>query len=132
MKSNNASNSRKQPNLRPEKIISPPEAVLAAAQKAPRVFSIVTYFSAIYVMRKKGHSWRALSEWLEQFNIEVSHVHLNRLYAQEDERLSQLSIEDMETAGMPRDMIEDYETKAKADKLLTGSDVEEAEQPESK
>ena len=86
---------------------APPEVVMAAAEKAPRVFSIGAYFRPIYLMREKGHTWRYLADWLKKFNINVSHVHLHRLYLAEDERLDRLSREELETLGMPEQMIEE-------------------------
>jgi hypothetical protein len=103
--------------------IMPPSAVMEAARKAPRVFHIAAYFQAIYVMREKGHSWRYLADWLAQFNIQISHVHLSRLYAQEDERLSQLTRKQLREIGMPPEMIEDILEKENPTKQLSSADA---------
>ncbi len=66
-----------------------PGALLLAAKAAPRLFEIGGYFEALHVMREKGYSWRHLGEWVQGFNIEISHVHLRRLYVQESERQAQ-------------------------------------------
>jgi hypothetical protein len=105
--------------------IMPPKTVLKAAMIAPRVFSIGAYFRAIYLMREKGHSWRYLAEWLKRFNIEISHVHLSRLFAQEDERLSQLSRKELSKAGMPPEMIDNLLKKSDPTKRLTSIDPED-------
>jgi hypothetical protein len=63
-----------------------PGVLLAAAEKAPRRFEIVAYLPALQVMRGKGYSWRQLGEWLRGFNIEISPVHLRRLYVGETNR----------------------------------------------
>jgi len=65
-----------------------PAEVLAAAELAPRAFDMASYFPAIRVMREKGHSWRDLADWLRQFEIEISYVHLRRLYIQESARMA--------------------------------------------
>lgn len=89
-----------------KKKIADPETVLRAAKAAPKVFSVGAYFSALYVMRRKGHSWRFLSTWLRQFNIDISHVHLHRLYVKEDARLSALGEKELRELGVPREIIE--------------------------
>lgn len=58
-------------------------------------------------MRQKGYSWRYLSDWLAGFNIELSHVHLHRLYSAEDIRLSKLTEKELLRLGMPQDMIDE-------------------------
>lgn len=63
-----------------------PGVLLAAAEKAPRRFEIVAYLPALQVMRGKGYSWRQLGEWLRGFNIEISPVHLRRLYVGKTDR----------------------------------------------
>lgn len=63
-----------------------PGALLRAAESAPRRFDIGGYFQALHLMREKGYSWRHLGEWVRGFNIEISHVHLRRLYVLENER----------------------------------------------
>ena len=109
--------------------IAAPDAVLAAAEKAPRVFNISAYFRAIRIMREKGHSWRFLADWLKQFNIEVSYVHLNRLYAQEHERLSRLTRAEMEANGWPADeidaVIEEFAQKSDPTRRLHSVDAED-------
>ena len=69
-----------------------PEALLLAAEAAPRLFDIGGYYQALHVMREKGYSWRHLGDWVRGFNIEISHVHLRRLYLQEAERLGQMTV----------------------------------------
>ncbi len=66
-----------------------PGVLLAAAEEAPRRFDIVAYLPALQVMRGKGYSWRQLGEWLRGFNIEISPVHLRRLYVGETDRPGQ-------------------------------------------
>jgi hypothetical protein len=51
---------------------------------------MASYFPAIRVMREKGHSWRDLAGWLRRFEIEISYVHLRRLYLQESARMEKL------------------------------------------
>jgi len=110
-------------------VIASPKAVLSAAEKAPRVFNIGAYFRALYLMRDKGHSWRYLTEWLRQFNIEISYVHLNRLYAQESERLSRLTRSELEAEGMPSDYIDgimkEFREKSDPTKRLPAIDAED-------
>jgi hypothetical protein len=67
-----------------------PEAVLAAAERAPRAFDMAAYHPAIRIMREKGNSWRDLAIWLRRFEIEISYVHLRRLYIQENARIARL------------------------------------------
>lgn len=127
------SKTRQQAAKTTDKIASP-KAVLKAAEKAPRVFSIGAYFRAIYVMREKGHSWRAIEEWLRQFNIEVSYVHLRRLFVQESERLSKLSRHEMEAEGLPDETIEDilkgFQEQGDPTRRLDASDPEPECEPE--
>jgi hypothetical protein len=87
------------------KSIPTPEELLRAAEQAPAAFNIAAYFRPIYIMREKGHSWRDLEQWLLRFNIEMSHVHLRRLYIQEDKRLSKLTEKELKKIGMPSKMI---------------------------
>jgi len=105
--------------------IASPETVLAAAKRAPRVFSIGAYFRPIYEMRQKGYSWRYLAEWLQQFNISISFVQLSRLYAAEDERLSLLSRQELNELGMPEEMIQNFITKDDPSKRLPSRDAED-------
>lgn len=103
-----------------------PEVVLKAANSAPTVFSIGPYFLALYVMRKKGHSWRYLAdEWLKRFNIEISHVHLHRLYTKEDARLDKLTATELRELGMPEDMIKERLSKDDPTKRLIAADPDE-------
>jgi len=110
-------------NGKRDRAIDLPETVLKAAAKAPRVFNMESYFRSIYIMRDKGHSWRDLSEWLKQFNIEISHAHLRRLYIEEDERLTRLTEREWREMGMPDDMIMDYLEKKDPTKRLTAPDL---------
>ena len=64
-----------------------------------------------------------LADWLAQFNIQISHVHLSRLYAQEDERLSQLTRKQLREIGMPPEMIEDILEKENPTKQLSSADA---------
>lgn len=89
------------------KKIATPAEMLAAAEAAPAVFHISAYFRPIYVMRQKGHSWRDLVKWLQQFNVDVSHAHLRRLYMHEDRRLSRLTEKELRKMGMPEKMIKE-------------------------
>ncbi|MDB6094524.1 MAG: hypothetical protein JWM32_2086 [Verrucomicrobia bacterium] len=98
---------------------------MKAAIKAPRVFSIGAYFQPIYLMREKGHSWRFLAEWLQQFNIEISHVHLSNLFAREDERLSRLTRKELYEIGMPKEMIEGILEREDPAKRLSAIDAED-------
>ena len=110
--------------------IADPETLLAAAEKAPSVFSIAGYFRPIYVMRRKGYSWRHLREWLHGFNIEISPVHLRRLYVQENERLSRLSAEELSAMGMPQEMIDGCLKESDPTKRLIAADPEDAVEAE--
>ena len=94
------SKAHQKPRVR-TKIIADPETVLKAAEAAPRVFNIAVYFHPLSLMREKGHSWRFIADWLKGFNIEISHVHLHRLYTKEDARLDRLSANDLREMGMP-------------------------------
>ena len=76
-----------------------PEALLLAAKAAPKLFDIGGYFEALQVMREKGYSWRHLGEWVRGFNIEISHVHLRRLYVQESERQARTAAQNTGEAG---------------------------------
>jgi hypothetical protein len=105
--------------------IALPATVLEAAEKAPRVFHIAAYYRPIRVMRDKGYSWRELAEWLEQFNIQVSYVHLRRLFLHEDDRLSQLNEEEQRELGMPEDMIQEWKTLRDPAGRLGAADPEE-------
>jgi hypothetical protein len=66
--------------------IASPESVLAAAEEAPAAFRIDPYYPAIARMREKGHSWRGIALWLREFNIQISYVHLRRLFGAEGQR----------------------------------------------
>lgn len=112
------------------KTLADPETVLKAANAAPVVFNIAAYFSPLYVMRKKGYSWRYLADWLTVFNIEMSHVHLHRLYAKEDARLNKLTRRELMNLGMPPDMIEEIEEKKDPTKRLVAVDPEDERTPD--
>ena len=73
-------------NLAARTPIASPERVLAAAEAAPEAFRIDAYFPAILRLREKGHSWRQIALWLRKFNLEISYVHLRRLFGAESER----------------------------------------------
>lgn len=105
--------------------LASPNALLAAAKAAPHVFSISEYFHPLYVMRQKGYSWRYLADWLKGFNIEVSHVHLHRLYVKEDARLDRFNRKQLEQLGMPQEMIEEREAKHDPTKRLVAVDPED-------
>lgn len=107
--------------------IADPDTVLKAAKAAPTVFSIAAYFQALHLMRQKGHAWRYLSEWLKQFNISISHVHLHRLYVAEDARLDKLTRQELRDLGMPREMIEQRLAKDDPNKRLVAPDPGEDE-----
>jgi hypothetical protein len=72
-----------------EPIASPGE-VLTAAEKAPEAFRIDAYYLSVSMMRDKGHSWRRIADWLAEFRIEISYVHLRRVFRAESERLARL------------------------------------------
>ena len=107
------------------KVIASPEAILTAAEKAPVVFNIAAYFQPIYIMREKGHSWRDLAVWLKQFIIEISHVHLRRLYVQEDIRLSKLTERELRELGISRERIAEYMEKKDPTKRLPAPDPDD-------
>ena len=102
--------------------IADPETLLAAAEEAPSVFNMATHFRPVFVMRQKGYSWRHLGEWLRDFNIEISPVHLRRLYVQEDKRLSKLSAEELAALGLPQEMIDGYRQKSALPKRRPAAD----------
>jgi hypothetical protein len=109
--------------------VATPEAVFAAASDAPLVFSIGAYYQSVRLMREKGNSWRDLSEWLKQFNIEVSFAHLRRLFVEEHRRLVKLEEEQLRNLGMHPDSIrERVENKDPADRLGADDLAEEEEQ----
>jgi hypothetical protein len=111
---------------RAKRSIPSPDTLLEAANKAPQVFNVSAYFKPLYVMRKKGHPWRYLAGvWLKSFNIEISHVHLHRLYSKEDARLSRLSRKELLEMGMPRKMIDEREAKDDPTKRLVAADPED-------
>lgn len=83
-------NTRKKPRLTRRKMADP-GALLRAAESAPKRFDIGGYFQALRIMREKGYSWRHLGEWVRGFNIEISHVHLRRLYVLENERQGRMA-----------------------------------------
>lgn len=123
----------KKRNLRSRKTNSPvsePDVLLQAAKAAPRVFSISVYFHALYVMRQKGYSWRYLADWLKGFNINVSHVHLHRLYLKEDMRLDRLTAKELQELGMPEEMIAERVEKNDPTKRLVAVDPEDEMSPE--
>jgi hypothetical protein len=80
--------------------VAPPAAVLAAAEAAPPAFEIAAYYQAIRLMREKGNSWRGLAEWLKEFNIEISYVHLRRLFRREQDRLTRTGEEQPASLGV--------------------------------
>ncbi len=100
--------------------------MLVAAEKAPSVFNIAAYFRAIYVMRQKGYSWRQLESWVHEFGVEISAVHLRRLYVQENARLTEMSAEGLAAQGCPEDMIDDLLSKNDPTGRLTAVDPEDA------
>lgn len=106
--------------------ISDPETMLAAAEKAPSVFNISSYFRALYVMRQKGYSWRDLESWAAKFGINISAVHLRRLYVQENARLAAKSAEELRAQGCPDEMIADILRKDDPTERLTAQDPEDA------
>lgn len=110
--------------------IADPKAVLMAAEAAPRVFNVAEYFRSLYVMRAKGYSWRYLADWLKGFNIEVSHVHLHRLYVKEDLRLDRLTAKELQELGMPEEMIAERGAKNDPTKRLVAVDPEDEMSPE--
>ena len=120
-------------DLKLKKEISSPEDVQAAAEKAPRVFSIGAFYRPIWTMRNKGYSWRYLADWLKKFGIEISYVHLRRLFAHEDARLSKLNEKQLLELGMPPDQIKErLESIDPAERLPAadpGDDEPEEETP---
>jgi uncharacterized protein YdaT len=112
---------------RGRKEIASPETVLKAAERAPRLFDVAAYFRGLYIMRDKGHSWRDLAQWLRQFKIEISHAHLRRLYIEEDERLSRLTVRELSELGMPEDQIKEFLEKHDPTKRLTAADITDRE-----
>lgn len=76
-------------------------------------------------MRKKGYSWRYLADWVKGFNIEVSHVHLHRLYTAEDARLDKLTRQELRELGMPREMIDERLAKDDPSKRLVARDPDD-------
>ncbi len=106
--------------------IAPPEVVLKAAEEAPRVFSIGAYYQPIRTMRVKGRSWRETAGWLRQFNIRISHVHLRRLFVEENARLADLTKEELEGKGAPDEVIEEILEKGDPARRITARDPEEA------
>lgn len=119
---------QKDASLKPSEIASP-DVVTAAAEKAPRVFHIGAYFRPIFLMREKGHSWRFISDWLRQFNIEVSYVHLRRLYVQEDARLDEVTAAQKRKLGMPEEMIAKDAADFDPVKRLTAPDPDPEVEP---
>lgn len=111
-------------------VIALPETLLSAANAAPNVFNIAAYFTPLYVMRKKGYSWRYLADWLKGYNIEVSHVHLHRLYIKEDARLDKLSRKELLNMGMPPEMISEREEGRDPTKRLVALDPEDELTPD--
>lgn len=105
--------------------LAPPDVVLAAAQAAPHVFSISEYYPSLYLMREKGYSWRYISDWLKEFQIEISYVHLHRLYAKEHLRLTRLTRKELLALGMPPKMVAEHEEKKDPTKRLTAADPED-------
>ena len=105
--------------------IAEPATLLKAANEAPTVFSVAAYFTPLYVMRQKGHSWRYIADWLKGFHIEVSHVHLNRLYVKEDARLSRLTRNQLLDMGMPPEMIDERQTTDDPTKRFVAPDPED-------
>jgi len=103
-----------------------PAALLAAAKKAPAVFSITTYFRAIYVMRQKGYSWRQLEKWVRDFGIKISAVHLRRLFVSESARLAELSARELADQGWSQDEIRNMVKQSDPAESLTAPDPEDA------
>ena len=102
-----------------------PKTVLRAANAAPLVFNIAAYFLPLCKMRQKGYSWRFLADWLKKFNIEISHVHLHRLYIKEDARLNRLNVEQLRQLGFPADRIAKGEADLDPTKRLVAADPED-------
>lgn len=122
---------KKTPSVsRTSRQIVAPEILLEAANAAPTVFNIAAYFTPLYVMRKKGYSWRYLADWLKGFNIEVSHVHLHRLYLKEDARLDKLTRKELLNMGMSPEMISDRERDRDPTKRLVALDPEDELTPD--
>ncbi len=121
MTSRAQSKSKKSQSTRP---IAAPAELLAAAETAPSIFNIAAYFTSIYLMREKGYSWRQLEAWLEKFGIEISAVHLRRLYVSEDARLTELSTAELSALGCPQHMIDHYLSKQDPAQRLTAADPE--------
>jgi hypothetical protein len=105
--------------------VATPDAVLQAAEAAPRVFNIADYYQAVRLMREKGHSWRDLASWLKQFKINVSFAHLRRLYVQEDKRLSKLNERQLRELGMPEELIEEFVSRDEKIDRLAAADPED-------
>jgi hypothetical protein len=106
--------------------IGSPEEVLAAAELAAPVFHIAKYYRAIRLMREKGYSWRGVAEWLKQFGIEISYVHLRRIYVAEDKRLARFSERQLREIGMPPDLIKDaMDRDAPVDDALAAPDPDD-------
>jgi len=109
--------------------IASPEEVLAAAELAVPVFHIAKYYGSIRLLRKKGYSWRWISDWLKQFRIEVSYVHLRRLFVEEDKRLSLLEERQLLELGMhPENIKETLEKDDPANRLPSADPWDEAEE----
>jgi hypothetical protein len=101
--------------------IADPATLLAAAEKAPKVFHIAAYFRPIYVMREKGYSWRQLEKWLGEFGIKISAVHLRRLFVQEYARLDALTAAQLAAEGLPEDFFaDDQKQRDPTDRLRAG------------
>lgn len=113
-----------------KKEIMSPEDVLAAARMAPRVFNMPAYYHPVLVMRDKGHSWRSIAEWLKMFNIEMSHVHLRRLFIRERIRLSKLSAKELREEGVPEDILKEILDSGDPVKRLPAADPEDEDNDE--
>jgi hypothetical protein len=98
--------------------IASPEEVLAAAELAVPVFHIAKYYRPIRIMREKGYSWRDTAEFLHQFRIDISYVHLRRLFVEETKRLSKVNEQQLRKLGMhPDDIRERLEDVDPVDRL---------------
>ena len=108
--------------------IGSPEDVLAAAEFAAPVFHIARYYRSVRLMREKGYSWREISNWLKQFRIEISYVHLRRLFVEENERLATLEEVQLRELGMHPDNIRETLEKSDPVDRLPAPDPEDADQ----
>lgn len=112
-------------NIRGQRIIADPAVLLAAAEEAPKVFDIASYFRAIYLMRQKGYSWRQLEKWVGEFGIKLSAVHLRRLFVQETTRLHELTAAQLAAEGLPEDFFDEQRRKEDPTERMTAADPED-------